>query len=91
MILCDMEAVVIAAMNAVPMLPETAREIEKAIRENVKQIEAEPVRHGRWIFRGKEFDTHILMCYCSECEFLDYRSNYCSHCGAKMDGGADNA
>jgi hypothetical protein len=65
-------------------------------------IEAEPVRHGRWI------DTPLpnsRVARCSLCGFWQ-RTNgddktgkhlihnavyrYCAGCGAKMDGGADN-
>lgn len=47
-------------------------------------IEAEPVKHGRWMYPF----------YCSECTFVPYYSSdityyYCPNCGAKMDGGAD--
>lgn len=42
-------------------------------------------RHGRWSFDGE----------CSECGEFDvqdpFGSAYCPHCGAKMDGGDDNA
>ena len=49
-------------------------------------IEAEPVRHGRWVRKGQEI-------YCSECgEESGYTwagasrySDYCPNCGAKMD------
>jgi hypothetical protein len=44
-------------------------------------IEAEPVKHGRWMYPF----------YCSECGFTPYYSsdltyNYCPNCGARMDG-----
>ena len=65
-------------------------------------IEAEPVRHGRWV-KDSELNT-----YCSHCEVyipvvhchqsyqddeLDWdkeieETDYCPNCGAKMDGGA---
>ena len=45
------------------------------------QVEAEPVRHGRWLV-----DSRTGMSFCSEC--LDYAveadTNYCPNCGAKM-------
>lgn len=63
------------------------------IVKGIPKIESEPVRHGRWIN-----DT-----YCSECkrfpvdvsvsisnrELTKYFSR-CPHCGARMDGGADD-
>lgn len=70
----------------------------------VKQptIEAEPVRHGRWIDVP---DANTKVAKCSLCGFWQ-RTNgddktgkhlihtavyrYCSGCGARMDGGADN-
>ena len=63
--------------------------------EALKQptVEAEPVRHGRWNYRHEDD-----WCYCTACgtdaegsdgECLE--TDYCPHCGARMDGGADNA
>ena len=46
------------------------------------------VRHGRWIEDGNYQ-------YCSECgeehSWVDYRADYCDVCGAKMDGGVNDA
>ena len=56
-------------------------------------IDAEPVRHGRWIFELYSYSTPKCSC-CgwnmpySEDSTMDAR-NYCPRCGAKMDGGAD--
>ena len=49
-------------------------------------VDAEPVRHGRWIYTG------FMEVKCSECSetFHELEStNYCPNCGAKMDGGED--
>ncbi len=51
-------------------------------------IDAEPVRHGRWIWRGNDKGW-----FCSECEsgcLLNmesdwHKSDWCPHCGCKMD------
>ena len=68
-------------------------------------IDAEPVRHGRWVDRyGDKYDNHLYEC--SECKGkARYRfvrdelgkeiaeqalDDYCPHCGAKMDGGVSN-
>ena len=53
-------------------------------------IEAEPVRHGRWVERPNTKGQ----VYCSECGTLEkttdnnFKSMHCPHCGAKMDGEA---
>lgn len=64
-------------------------------------VDAEPVRHGRWVDRyGNKYDNHLYEC--SECKGKAlYRfevdelgkeiavqdlSDCCPHCGAKMDG-----
>ena len=45
-------------------------------------IDAEPVKHGRWIW-DKRFSDYT----CSECHNWDLKTpNYCSNCGARMDG-----
>ena len=64
-------------------------------------IEAEPVKHGRWIHTG----TSNVFCgkevECSECgskvmlsperfENITEYERYCFHCGAQMNRGADN-
>ena len=58
--------------------------------ENFPNADVAPVVHGRWIYKG---DSDMWVC--SRCgrsinadpEGIDL---YCYHCGAKMDGGADN-
>ena len=52
---------------------------------NMPTVDAEPVRHGRWIF-----DNGVDHCYkCSECKGAKpphyIADNYCPNCGAKMD------
>ena len=61
---------------------------------NIKTIETEPVRHGRWL-ETDYFDAHKTPIYqCSVCwkEVADNYitlHNFCLHCGAKMDGGKE--
>lgn len=54
---------------------------------NAPTIDAELVRHGRWI---KEQLCGCEPYYiCSKCGKLHYQDyNFCNNCGAKMDGGA---
>lgn len=71
----------------------------KCIYEAPK-VEAEPVRHGRWI--PIEYDSYADGApvwdkwECSECGHEhsgeeDTLTAFCPDCGARMDGGADNA
>ena len=51
-------------------------------------IEAEPVRHGKWLYVGcgkpDAWD-------CSECSVMVAKQHfYCPRCGAKMDGGVSS-
>ena len=46
-------------------------------------IDAEPVRHGRWL----EAEKGVFPKYCgkcSECGKVRDKENYCPNCGAKM-------
>ena len=61
-------------------------------------IDAEPVRHGKWI--GTEYDGYAdgnpvyYEWICSDCKTIIEDDepiwNYCPHCGAKMDKGEDS-
>ena len=54
-------------------------------------IEAEPVRHGRWIDRRLFINGGCVNRWeCSVCGYeKNGASNYCPNCGAHMDGGAE--
>lgn len=60
-----------------------------------KTIEAEPVRHGKWIERRTHFAQGGVSAKCSICQkdvqYLGNPLKYCPNCGAKMDGGASDA
>ena len=82
--------------------PEYSATMFKKIRrvvESTPTIEAEPVKHGRWVSLTECANAGV---YCSMCNKKVYkedyawsnkrikmRSNYCPNCGAKMKG-ADN-
>ena len=55
---------------------------------NTTTLEAEPVRHGKWI--DETFKPWGLVHHpykCDQCgEHSESDSNYCPNCGAKMDG-----
>ena len=61
--------------------------IHRCCEEIDKQptIEAEPVRHGRWIYNG--YDEYPTCSYCNQSD--TYAGDYCVNCGARMDGGAE--
>ena len=55
-----------------------------------------PVVHGRWEQCFEDWRKQIEGDQCSVCGFAHYGTtirdyNYCPNCGAKMDGGVDNA
>ena len=53
---------------------------------NAPTIEAEPVRHGRWVLVGadKRGRGGVFNCtICNRCR--PHKSDYCPNCGAKMD------
>ena len=51
--------------------------------DNMPTIEAEPVKHGRWIDTGSGQECSI----CKEIQYgYDNGRHYCPNCGARMDG-----
>ena len=63
-------------------LPETKAELLRMI-DHEETIDAEPVRHGRWISHGSYFTCSV----CGEEQYgVDTGRYYCPNCGAKMDG-----
>ena len=60
---------------------KTAHEIANIVKY-APTIDAEPVRHGKWI----EYPTADGMNQCSACGVLRFgESKYCPNCGARMD------
>lgn len=61
------------------------------LKDRAHTIEAEPVRHGRWIDGMPYTGSHWKVC--SKChKSADHPAGgheYCGHCGTKMDGGAE--
>ena len=68
-------------------------DIKKAIKKMPKGIIADvaPVRHGKWLY-GDYYDIGDV---CSECDWDSEMTHpsyrYCPNCGAKMDGGCEDA
>lgn len=60
--------------------------VEKCDIDNMPTVDAVPVVHGRWIPFHSKISGDIQ--YCSACEIgFVAKSDYCPHCGAKIDGG----
>ena len=57
--------------------------------KNRPTVDAEPVRHGRWIPYPDCGVTRCSVCDWSIEECFD--SNYCPYCGAKMDAEVEDA
>ena len=66
--------------------------------DKVPTVDAEPVRHGHWIYRQKSYVNNLndstAIYECSECGYADEHEAdievpYCWHCGAKMQGDND--
>lgn len=60
--------------------------------DDAPAVDAAPVVHGRWVKRTAiVFDDEMVGYRCSECKTTwDAETDYCPHCGAKMDGGAED-
>ncbi len=68
----------------------------KCIYEAPK-VEAEPVRHGRWVFQKGDNKETVDGWICTACKYGFHTKvpyfevfKYCPMCNARMDGGADN-
>lgn len=56
--------------------------------DNAPTVNAEPIKHGKWIKHGGDKYPYYD---CSECGNGDNMAMpYCAECGAKMDGGEEN-
>ena len=55
--------------------------------KSIPAVDVAPVRHGRWERTAKWWQGGSAWKQCSECGILHLgKSNFCPHCGAKMDG-----
>ena len=71
---------------------EKIDEIIEALHTLLKEpnaVDAAPVVHGRWV--PVCANPIVNKFYCSVCRIPSMKGNYCPNCGAKMDGGGDNA
>lgn len=77
------------------MTRDTALECFRNIVSEAPTIDAEPVRHGRWVKENIRRKSYLRLC--TACGKIAYfcgtgcSYKYCPHCGAKMDGGSEDA
>ena len=60
----------------------TPKWVSNIVIEDAPTIEAEPIKHGRWLKNGDRY------CECSVCHHegnISGQDNYCWYCGARMD------
>lgn len=79
---------------------EAAVDVINHVEEYVNEmptIEADPVRHGRWVFQKGDNKEYVDGWICTNCKFGFHTKvpyfeafKYCPMCGSRMDGGADN-
>lgn len=62
--------------------------------KSVPAADVAPVRHGHWYVKWdaeRDPKRYFIRIVCSSCGLITgQKSNYCPHCGAKMDGGDDD-
>ena len=100
----DREAVkrALAASDVVPKSKADNRPVTDKIIDDISAADVAPVVHGRWIEQRHTFDplsgggtctgTYPTCCLCGAFETgFHQRTEYCPGCGAKMDGGDENA
>ena len=63
--------------------------------DEIPAADVAPLVYGRWIERRSPHAMEGISAKCSACsknvQYLGNPLNYCPNCGAKMDGGAENA
>ena len=64
--------------------------------ENAPVADVQEIKHGKWKLCYEDWRMQIAGDECSACGFQHYGAciwhyHYCPNCGAKMDGGDNNA
>lgn len=90
----------IVKLTALEVIEPNATTIDaKRLLADMPAADVAPVVHARWIHsRYEDCSEQFELVKCSQCNHEAYAmafyvrgGNYCPNCGAKMDGGADNA
>ena len=56
-----------------------------AMIDEMPAVDAEPVRHGIWIFRDDDLLPDYMCSLCKYTSIYTGGTKYCPNCGAKMD------
>lgn len=75
-------------ISAYPAFMENLADISdlKDIVNECETVDAQPVVHAKWKDAVSIWGFNV----CSECYAVyEHKTNYCPHCGAKMDAGDD--
>lgn len=55
--------------------------------QNAPAADVAPVVHGKWEYIGTDKNGNVYRCsHCAGRIGLDYETDYCPNCGAKMEG-----
>ena len=77
-----------------PDINLSADKLEAALR-GIPYADVVPVVHGHFVYDGRRFAGGVDWWHCSNCGRLasgvETRFDYCPWCGAKMDGGKNDA
>lgn len=91
--LIDADAFLEEARNRIDMQDDYLPiHIKYFVIDEMPTIDAEPARHGKWIYQEYKGIKHQNIGYyvCSKCGYvvfgMDKMNRYCSYCGAKMEG-----
>lgn len=62
-----------------------------AIRDikDIKTADVQPVKHAYWLGVGEKFSEDWTCSNCKRAKGKGSGSNFCSYCGARMDGDAE--
>lgn len=64
-----------------------ARQVDLDAIDAAPTIDAEPVRHGRWIFGSSKTSCWMKCSVCCKAQIGQTATfSYCPNCGARMDG-----
>ena len=87
--------------NEVCYRREACNDIEEHIRklgcmDFIARADVQEIKHGKWKLCYEDWRMQIAGDECSSCGFQHYGTcishyHYCPNCGAKMDGGDNNA